>query len=232
MNISCIIVDDEPLAQKVLERFINQLPNLELINSFSNPEHAYEYLQNNPVDLLFLDIKMPRLTGTNLLRLLAHPPSVIFVTAFAEYAVEGFELEAVDYLLKPFTFERFLQAVKRVQSKIQNEHPKNKGGTLLIRADKKWYPISFRDIRYLQAYGDYVKVFLKDEMLLTKDKLTRMYEEELGKDHFFRTHRSYVISLSAIDYVEGNMAYIDGKAIPVGATHKEALLKLLSKGRH
>ncbi len=229
MITKCLILDDEPLARKVLERFIEQLPALELVGSYGNPETAYEFLQSHAVDLLFLDIEMPRLTGTNLIRLLNNPPAVIFVTAFPEYAVEGFELEAVDYLLKPFSLERFIQAVERAQRKIHISDYSSTDGTLLIRANKKWYPVAFQNIRYLQAYGDYVKIFLKDEMLLTKDKLSRLYESELPQNKFFRLHRSYIVALSAIAYIEGNQAFIDKIGLPIGVGLKEELLNLLGK---
>ena len=121
MQITCLILDDEPLARQVLERFIRQVPQLELIGSYGQPEEVLTLLQQRQVDLLFLDIKMPSMEGTHLLRLLPHPPAVVFVTAFPEYAVEGFDLQAVDYLLKPFSFERFLQSIKRVNEKIQQQ---------------------------------------------------------------------------------------------------------------
>jgi DNA-binding LytR/AlgR family response regulator len=194
----------------------------------ANAFEAMEALRQHPVDLLFLDINMPKLSGISLLKTLDKPPLVVFTTAYPEFAVEGFELEAVDYLLKPFSLERFLRAINRASERLAT--PPTTGPQapqhLLVKADKKLYKIDFQDISYLEAYGDYVKVFTKEKMLLTKERLANI-ERELPPGLFCRIHRSYIIALSAIDFIEGNMVKIGKEKLPVSEGLKEGLLAKL-----
>lgn len=232
MKINCAIVDDEPLAIKVLEKYIKELPILQLNSSFHSAIKASEYLQIGGVDLLFLDINMPKISGISLLRSLPNPPLVIFTTAYPEYAVEGFELEALDYLLKPFSFERFLKAVNKAIQAIETENKLRQtnrlpeGGTLIIKADRKLYPLPFNSILYLQAFGDYVKVFTKNQRYLPKETLQNI-EKRLPENQFIRVHRSYLVALEAIQYIEGNHLTIDNQIIPIGQSYKEQLLQRL-----
>ncbi len=227
MKLRCLIVDDEPLSVKVVQKYVEKLPQLELVAVCYNAFEAMEVLQNKEVDVLFLDINMPQLSGISLMKALPHPPAVVFITAYPEYAVEGFELEAVDYLLKPFSFERFIKAVQKVQERLnwQQNHTVNteESDHLIIKVDKKLYRLRFPDIQYLQAYGDYVKVFATQETLLTKERLSNL-EEMLPNEQFLRIHRSYIISLNAIQFIEGNQVQIGTTKLPVGQKYRESLL--------
>lgn len=222
-----IIIDDEPLAVRVLEKYVQQNPLLELVQSFTEPYAAFAWLQQHPVDLLLLDINMPELSGLSLFRALARPPKVIFTTAYPEYAVEGFELEAVDYLVKPIAPERFLKAIEKVHRQLAANMPVDEGPQhLLVRADRKIYRLPLDELLYLQAYGDYVKIVCRDKQITPKEKLTNL-EALLPASRFIRVHRSYVIALDKIEYMEGNLVYIGGQAIPVAQAHRDALLDFL-----
>ncbi len=227
MKLRCLIVDDEPLSVKVVQKYVEKLPQLELVAVCYNAFEAMEVLQKKEVDVLFLDINMPQLSGISLMKALPHPPAVVFTTAYPEYAVEGFELEAVDYLLKPFSFERFIKAVQKVQERLnwQQNHTVNteESDHLIIKVDKKLYRLRFPGIQYLQAYGDYVKVFATQETLLTKERLSNL-EEMLPNEQFLRIHRSYIISLNAIQFIEGNQVQIGTSKLPVGQKYRESLL--------
>ena len=231
MKIRCIAVDDEPLSLKILEKYAAGVPQLELLSTCTNAFEAMEVLQKKPVDLIFLDINMPKLSGISLLKTLDRPPMVIFTTAYPEYAVEGFELEAVDYLLKPFSLERFIKSVNRAVERISLQHStaESRPLHLLVKADKKLYKVAFDEIQYLEACGDYVKVFTREKMLLTKERLNNL-EAELPVENFLRIHRSYLISLAAVDFIEGNQVQVRNVKLPVSAQVKEVLLERLAKG--
>ncbi|MFK8104929.1 MAG: LytR/AlgR family response regulator transcription factor [Saprospiraceae bacterium] len=233
MKLNCLIIDDEPLSRKVIKNYLTNISFLELKGECSNAFDAIEFLQKETVDLLFLDINMPKLNGINFLKSLPNPPLVIFITAYPEYAVEGFELDAVDYLLKPFSLDRFLKAVYKAQKikaqvvKLEqlNQQPSTTDelSPIMIKSDKKWYKLAPEQIKYLQAYGDYVKVFTADKTLLTKDTLGNL-EQSLPASLFQRIHRSYIVALDAINFIEGNQADIQGQLLPIAITHKEALM--------
>ena len=227
--INCIIVDDEPLSRRVIQKYLKDLPFLNLIASCSHAFEAMEVLQKESVDLIFLDINMPRLSGINFAKTLSNPPLIIFTTAYPEFAVEGFELEAVDYLLKPFSQERFLKAVNKASKILENsqlEKASNDPYFLLIKADKKLYKLQFEEILYLQAYGDYVKVFTPEKVLLTKERLSNL-ENNLPEKHFQKIHRSYIVSMDAIRFLEGNQVKVMETFLPVSETYREELLAKL-----
>jgi DNA-binding LytR/AlgR family response regulator len=227
--INCIIVDDEPLSRRVIQKYLKDLPHLNLLASCSHAFEAMEVIQKEPVDLIFLDINMPRLSGINFAKSLSNPPLIIFTTAYPEFAVEGFELEAVDYLLKPFSQERFLKAVNKA-SKLLESNPlskiSNDPNFLIIKADKKLFKLNFEDILYLQAYGDYVKVFTNKKTLLTKERLSNI-EANLPPNLFQKIHRSYIISLDAISFLEGNQVKINETFLPISNTYRTELLDKL-----
>jgi DNA-binding LytR/AlgR family response regulator len=227
--INCIIVDDEPLSRRVIQKYAKDLPSLNLIASCSHAFEAMEVIQKEHVDLIFLDINMPKLSGINFAKSLSNPPLIIFTTAYPEYAVEGFELEAVDYLLKPFSQERFLKAVNNATKVLENEaHPKQskEPNYIVVKADKKLYKLNLEDILYLQAYGDYVKIFTTKKTLLTKERLS-ILEENLPADRFQKIHRSYTISLDAISFLEGNHVKINDYLLPISNTYRAELLNKL-----
>ena len=223
MNIRCMIIDDEPLSIRVIEKYLKDLPQLQLVASCKNAFEAMEVLRQEAISLIFLDINMPKLSGISFLKTLKNPPIVIFITAYPEYAVEGFELEALDYLLKPFSFERFLKAVNRAEAKLAIPSQEHLNPHLFVKADKKLYKIEFRNILYLQAFGDYVKVFTKEKTLLVKERLTKL-ETELPTTMFQRIHRSHIISFSEIQFIEGNQVQIGTTKLPIAATYKEDLM--------
>ena len=219
MKITCIIIDDEPSSQNVLKSFIGRIDYLELTNVCNDALEALDYLKNNAVDLLFLDINMPQLSGISFYKSLLNPPKVIFTTAYSEYALEGFELEAIDYLLKPFSFERFVKAV----SKIKNLND-DKSEHIIIKSDKKLHQIKFDDIIFVEGLGDYIKVHLKDSFLVTYKTLKDM-KKALPSSIFIQVHKSFIINKNKVDYIEGNLAIINSNKVPLGQTYKKEFLE-------
>lgn len=223
-----IIVDDEHLAVRVLEKYVKLNPLLQLEASFTAPLEAFAYLQQHEVDLLLLDINMPELSGLSLIRSLTQPPKVIFTTAYPEYAVEGFEVEAIDYLVKPIAPGRFLKAVEKVQRLHTSPPPlAEEIKHLLVKADRKLYRLPLAELLYLQAYGDYVKIVCRDKVITPKEKLSKL-EKMLPEQHFIRVHRSFIIALDKVEYMEGNLVFIGSQSIPVAQVNRELLLQKLS----
>src|SRR5215468_2964822 len=202
---SCLVVDDEPMARDVLRRYIEKVPTLKLAGESVNAIDALVFLQNNKVDLIFLDICMPELLGTEFVKSLHNPPKIIFTTAFKEYALEGYELDVIDYLLKPVRFERFLKAVnkafpKTVDSSVGNGTPgERKTGVdfIYLRVNKKLVKIILSDILYIESARDYVKVFTTDKTYITRQTISSV-EAMLSGNEFVRIHRSYIIAMSKI----------------------------------
>ena len=225
MTVRTIIIDDEPLSIRVIEKYLANFSHFELLTTFTDAIEAFNYINHNEVDLIFLDINMPKLSGISFAKSLKNPPLIIFVTAYPEFAVEGFELDALDYLLKPFSFERFLKATKKVEDRLKKQAPA-KSDSILIKSDKKLYKVAIQDILYLQAYGDYVKVFTKQKLIVTKRRLSNL-EQELPDEFFQRIHRSYIVALDAVEFIEGNQVYINDTKLPIAATyHQNFLLKI------
>lgn len=230
MKIRCLIVDDEPLSQDVLKKYIADSPMLELVDICFDAFEANDKLQNDDIQLIFLDINMPKLSGIRFVKTLSNPPLVIFTTAYPEHAIEGFEVDAVDYLVKPFSFERFLKAINKAVEKINFANMKTAAGNrfILLKADKKVYKVNFDDIDYLQSFGDYIKVFTSEECLVVHDTVKNMLEQ-LPAEEFLRIHKSYIIALSKIQYIDGNQVKIADQLIPIGANYKDDLLKTLGE---
>ncbi|MCL3780152.1 response regulator transcription factor [Prolixibacteraceae bacterium JC049] len=218
----CIIVEDEPFAREILEDYISEVVDLHLQNAFADAASAREYIRNNTVDLILLDINMPEVSGITFLKSLPNPPKVIFTTAYPEYAVEGFELNAVDYLLKPFSFDRFKTAVDKVREQLGTQE-KNQNQWLTINIDKKLYRLVIDDILYLEGCGDYVKIHQTDDSYLVHDTMKNLLEK-LPSD-FFRLHRSFIVNMNKIEFVEGNTVQIAGEKIPIGISYKNELLE-------
>ena len=216
--IRCLIIDDEPSSQNLLKTFSSRIPFLELSGVCNNAIEALEFLNGNGVDLLFLDINMPQLTGISFYKSLTHPPKVIFTTAYSEHAVEGFDLNAIDYLLKPFSFERFVQAISKV--KLQSDESIE---SIVIKADKKLHQIKTSEIEYVEGLGDYVKVHLVDKTLITYKTLKKIVEE-LPASTFIQTHKSFVVNSQKIEFVEGNSIVIGTNRVPLGEKFKKGFL--------
>jgi DNA-binding LytR/AlgR family response regulator len=225
MKINCIIVDDEPVAQDLLKKYVSDVPALRLLQVCSNAFEATEALMQHEVHLIFLDINMPRLSGMQFYKSLSNPPAVIFTTAYSEYALEGFEVDAADYLLKPFSFERFYHAVNRILDKLKNSRPEKEEGHILLKADKKIHRVKLSDILYLEGLGDYVKVHFSGSFLVVHDTIKDLLELLPGT--FLRVHKSFVVSLGSINYIEGNMTKVGERDIPIGQKYKEEFLVAL-----
>jgi len=226
MKMNCIVVDDEPASRDILEKFIADCPSLELVSVCKNAFEAMDAVNNGNVNLIFLDINMPRLSGLTFYKSLNHPPCVVFTTAYPEYAVEGFEVDAVDYLLKPFTFDRFLKAVNRAMDKYGNEQQKAGSASVLLKSDKKLYHIKLSDIHYLEAFGDYVKVYYNDQAIMVHETFQNMMNR-LPEKEFVRVHKSFGIAINKIEVIEGNEIKLKNKTIPIGQTYRSAFLYLL-----
>lgn len=218
MKISCIIIDDEPSSQNVLKSFIHKIEYLDLKHTANNALEALKFLKNNTVDLLFLDINMPQLSGVSFYKSLQNPPKVIFTTAYSEYALEGFNLAATDYLLKPFSFERFVQAVTKIKN-LKDKSVEN----IILKSDKKFHQIKINDILYIESLGDYIKVYLGDKMLVVYKTLKSIFSE-LPSTIFKQVHKSFLVNTNKIDYIEGNMVIIDSNKIPLGQKFKKEFL--------
>ena len=230
--IKYIIVDDEPLAHDVIESFCELLPHLSLEKHCYNAMEAMQYLNNNTVDFMFLDINMPKLTGFDFLRTLTNPPKIIVTTAYKEHALEGYELNVSDYILKPFSFDRLVKAINKAISEV----PKNSAipivsdgaqqkSRLFLKGDKKYHQIHLDDILYKEAYGNYSKVFLKDEMIVSHEKISS-FEGLIPCDNFLRVHKSFIVAIDKIKQIEGNRISIDSHKIPIGQTYKSNISNL------
>ena len=231
--IRCLIIEDEPLAQNILKKYIDELPSLELVAVCNDALEAQGIVTSKNIQLLFLDINLPKLSGLNFLKTLPQPPFVIFTTAYPEFAVDGFDLNAIDYLLKPFSFERFLKAVNKVQGKAlqppnASTDEKSVNEFIFLKADKKVYKIDLDDIIYAEATGDYVKVITKDEQFVVNITLKKLLEL-LPPVGFLRVHKSYLISADKIKFFEGNYIKVGNTNIPIGAAYREEIFTRLKE---
>lgn len=230
MKTSCLIVDDEPLAQDVLDSYIKQTPQLSLIGTCNNAIEALEKMKQNQVDLIFLDIQMPEITGIDFLKSLKDPPMVIFTTAYQDYAVEGFELNAIDYLLKPFSYDRFAKAVKKAEelSKLKEEHEQREDDYIFIKSDQKLQKVYYDDILYIEALADYVKIHTPEKRYITLQTMKNM-EEKLPDKFFKRVHRSYIVALDKIMSIVGSSVEVSEQRIPIGKNYKDAFFEAMNK---
>ena len=232
----CLIVDDEPLARDVLKRYIGELPILELAGECSSAVQAMIFLQQNSIDLIFLDIRMPQLNGTDLLKTVKNLPKVIFTTAHAEYALEGYELDVIDYLLKPIRFDRFVKAVNKAfpvynGKSLQEAEPlndeKNREPFAYFRVDRKMVKVLFNDILYIESMKDYIKVVTVADTIITKQSISSV-ESMLPEKLFIRTHRSFIASIDKIKSFTNEIVEIGKSEIPIGKLYRNQVLKILS----
>lgn len=225
MSLRCVIIDDEPSSQNVLKQFVGKVPFLSLQGVCNNALEAIHFLEKNTVDLLFLDINMPYLSGLSFYKSLPNKPLVIFTTAYAEYAIDGFNVNATDYLLKPFSFERFLKAVNKAQNILLN---KKEQKYIMVKANKKLHQIAFETILYIEAFGDYIKIHLNDKFLVSYKTLNKI-KELLPKQHFIQVHKSYIINKLYINFIEGNTVVLKNHSkIPLGQKFKAPFLNAIT----
>ena len=235
-KIHCLIIDDEPLAREILRQHIQGVEALELAGTCNNAVEAISFLQQHTVDLLFLDIQMPQLLGTNFIRTLKNPPKVIFTTAYRKYAVEGFELDAVDYILKPISFQRFLKAVNKVLQKniapepvipVKENPPESNSLFLYFRADRKMVKIFFHEILFIESLKDYIKIVTTNKAIVTKYVLYTL-EKMLPPGEFLRIHRSYIIAINKIDSYNAENIQIAKHELPIGKIYKIDVINKLN----
>jgi DNA-binding LytR/AlgR family response regulator len=228
-TIQCLVVDDEPLARELVAMYVSGLAGWEMKASCRSIAGAYEALCQNEIDVIFLDINMPGVSGIEFLTTLKNPPHVIFTTAYAEYAAKAFDLKAVDYLVKPITEERFRDAIKKVEQlhpPTGNPVATQERDHVFLKQDNKLVKVLFDDILYVEALKDFSKVFLKEKTMLASAHL-KLMEDMLPQSRFLRVHRSFMVALNAITAVNGNVIEIGKQEIPIGTTYKEELMKRL-----
>lgn len=231
MKLNCVIVDDEPLAISIIEGYLKKLSYVNVIGKFESAIPVYEFLKNNQVDLLFLDVEMPNLTGVDFIKSLDSPPNVILTTANKNYAVEGFNLNVNDYILKPVTFERLLKSVNRVCENLnskQNDVSTEEQEYIYLKENKKMVKVYFKNILYLESIKDYVKVVTLRKTVLTKQLLT-FFEESLNSTDFIRIHKSYIVAINKIDAYSLSSVDLGKIEIPIGRKYKEKVIETLGK---
>ncbi len=224
MKIRCIIIDDEPLAIKVIENFLNEFSSFELVATFNDPISALQSIDNGSVDVVFLDINMPRMNGLAFLRSLQKKPHIIITTAYREYAIESFDLNVLDYLIKPIPFERFLKSINKISNLVNLERNKSfdksfkNEPSIFLKVDKKLMKINLNDILYIESLKDYINVFTTTGNYIVHKTMSSI-SDELPKDNFLRIHRSYNIAINKIKSIEGNSVEIANKRIPIGRNY-------------
>ena len=221
---TCIAIDDEPKALEVIERYCQKIGLVSLKATFREPLKAIEFLNRENIDLIFLDINMPDINGLQLLQTLSPRPLIIFTTAYSQYAVESYELNAVDYLLKPATFERFLMAINKAVAALalKNNTGMNEGAAVLIKSGPQTYRVKVSEILYLEKNGNYITVHLKDGNILIRENMADIFDLLPAAD-FIRVHKSYVVGIRHISMIEVHQLIVNGEKIPVGSTYRDSL---------
>jgi DNA-binding LytR/AlgR family response regulator len=236
MKTKCLVVDDEPLARDLMRGHIEKLENFEIVADCNNAMKALSVLREKHVDLIFMDIQMPQITGIEFLKTLKHPPKIIITTAYREYALEGFELDVVDYLLKPITFERFLKSVNKYYLSCQDQVqivPNSSSDKIqeesfiYVKENKKVIKIYLSEIRYIEGLSEYVQIFTEKRKIITKTSMALM-EEKLPAANFLRIHKSFIVPVDKIEAFTANTIEINGKELPIGRNYKNAVLNSLN----
>jgi DNA-binding LytR/AlgR family response regulator len=231
MKYKYLIVDDEPLARKLVGSHASKIEGLELSGECGNAIEASNFLRTHTVDLIFLDIQMPEITGLQFINTLKNPPAIILTTAFREFAPEAFELDVVDYLLKPISFERLLKSVnkffdRKANSSVSSVSTENAEMFLHLKADRKTHKIPMQDVLYIESLDEYVKVYVKDKIIITRENISTL-ELKLSGNHFVRIHRSFIVSTKAITSVSAEGVEITNKVLPFGRAFKQGALAML-----
>ena len=230
-KLRCIIADDEPVARKILREFIEQVPYLELTGEFRNALKTEAFLQDNDADVLFLDINMPKMSGLQLLKKNTVRPLVVLTTAYPEYALEGYELDIIDYLLKPIAFNRFMKAVKKANEFISLREKKDQDSPntfLFVKSEKRIEKIELADILYIESTGNYVNICTGNKKIIAYLTLKGI-ESRLPADEFIKVHQSFIIPVSKIEFIEGNQIKIKDTVVPIGRNYKDIIMKLVDE---
>ena len=242
MKIKCIAVDDEPLALEKIKNYISKVSFLELVNTFSNGIETIDYLRENKVDLMFLDIQMEELTGIQLLEVLTNKPKVIFTTAYDSYALKGYELEVSDYLLKPISFDRFLQSVNKIYTQFLTNQPTQtitktevqhvteafQEDFMFVKTEYRMQKVMFEEVQYIEGMKDYLRIITKSEKIMTLQNFQGMLDM-LPQDNFIRIHKSYIIAINKIDHIDRGHVIIGKERIPIGESYKQLFFEHLKK---
>jgi len=234
-KLKCLIVDDEPTAREILENHLQKINMVQIVGSCKNAFEALEIIKQKPIDLIFLDINMPEISGLSFVKLIDKKTKVIFTTAYREYAVDGFDLQAVDYLLKPISPERLIQGINKFLDEripILNEKKDFGSNTqnafIFVRSERKMIKINFSDIRFVESFSDYLKIHLSEKTIVTRETISAI-EAKLPSKLFFRTHRSFIVSFSKIDSFTNEYLEIGGQMIPISRSYKKSVLERLGK---
>ncbi|MCF6213499.1 MAG: LytTR family DNA-binding domain-containing protein [Flavobacteriaceae bacterium] len=234
MNIKCLIIDDEPLAIKVIKNHLKEFKNFEIVASFSNPIDAMATLKKQQIDAVFLDINMSKMDGLSFVRSVDLKPIIVITTAYREFAIESYELNILDYLVKPIPFSRFLKSINKITQQIYLQRDKNKRNItntdshIFLKADRKLIKVNFNDIYYIESLKDYIMVFTAIGDYLTHRSLTS-FTEELPKNNFLRIHRSYTIAINKVKSIEGNLIEVSSKKIPIGRKYVSQVKQIILK---
>jgi len=231
-TIQCIIVDDEPIAREILENHLQKINTIQVVASCKNAIEAFNIINSEDVDLIFLDINMPDISGLSFAKAINKEIKIIFTTAYREYAVEGFDLQAVDYLLKPISFERLLQAINKFLGesiKMNMDTSENKSNFIFVRTDRKMIKVNFSDINYIESYSDYIKIYLTDKTIITRETITSI-ETKLPKKTFLRIHRSFIVSIDKINSFTNEYVEVHKKTLPISRSFKIAVKHKLEHG--
>lgn len=232
---NCLIIDDEPLARQLIQTHVQNIPELNVLMEFSSAIEAKRYLETNTVDLIFLDIQMPELSGIDFIKSLQNPPKIILTTAYSEFAIEGYELNVIDYLLKPITFERFRKAVLKTIEVLKLEEGSNNLSTgklsqesILIKSKHQLIKVQISDILYIESMHKYIKIFTSENTYTTLFSITTI-EKKLPNNQFYRCHRSFIINLNKVKLIDGNKAVLQKNSVPIGKNNKAELISKLGK---
>ena len=236
MKLNCVIIEDEPLARNLMVEYVKKVPTLTLLNAFSNPLEALEALHTLPVDVLFLDVQMPEITGISLLKVMKKRPLVVLTTAYSEYALEGYELDVVDYLLKPITFERFLKAVDKITQRLETElkvvasepQAASTPPFVFVKDGTKLVKVKLDEILYVEGLKDYVTIHTPTQKIVTLQRMKAL-EEQLPAEKFIRIHNSYIVAMNAIDVIHKNEVQVGPVSLPIGDTYGKAFKEFIDK---
>jgi two-component system, LytTR family, response regulator len=237
LKLNCVIIEDEPLARNLMVEYVKKVPSLNLIEAFSNPLAAMETLRSASIDILFLDVQMPEITGISLLKILKKKPIVVLTTAYSQYALEGYELDVADYLLKPITFERFLKSVDKITQRLETVHVVQQASAepltsvpafIFVKDGTKLVKVKLDEILYIEGLKDYVTIHTINQKIVTLQRLKAL-EEQLPATQFIRIHNSYIVSLGAIDVIHKNEVLIKGVTLPVGDTYRKSFKEFIER---